>query len=218
MTYSKIVAILYKEYLLLRRNLKQYTILLLFYWFGGILGLYSLELAVSVGQMLFLFAPFALFRQEEEENFRKYMILLGEKEMVAGRYLFTLILCGLITMLNLIYLVFCQILSRKSTESPLLLLIFTIILGIFLLSISFPLFYAYDTAKAKPWFFLLLLFPIILTVIFHRYITLGIDIIWKKHGILPLVAGLLLLLGMSLMLAIFSYHKSVLLLREKDFS
>lgn len=218
MTNSKIIGVLYKEYLLLQQSLGQYTFLLCFYWCGSLLGLYSLEMAVSVGQMLFLFAPFALFRREEEQNLQKYMVLLGTKEMVTGRYLFALVLCGLVTMLNLLFLVFCQIFTQKSTESPLIVLFFSSIFGIFLLTLSFPLFYAYETKKAKPWFYLLLLVPSILIVIFYQNITFCINFIWEKAGILALVGLLLILLGSVLALGLFSLQKSILLQQKKDFS
>lgn len=218
MTFSMIIRVIYKEYLLMRPNLRQYGLLLLFYWIGCIFGLYPADFTVAMGQILFIMSTFVLFRREEQGNFRKYSLFLGRKESVTARYAFGVSMALFITMVNLIILVFLQIFTKKSTSEPLLALFFSTIGGLFAEFLALPLFYALDSPKAKPWFYLLILTPMTLLVIFYENITEWIDKIWIFGGFLALFFSLSLVLGGVLVLGLFSYQKSVEILVKKDFS
>lgn len=211
------INLLYKEYCLLRPSLSQYSSLLLFYWLGCLFGLYSLIITVSIGQLLFILATFALFRREEEGNFQKYSLFLGRSQNVSARYLFALLLALCITMMNLIILVFFQIFRQISSAEPLFVLFFSTITGLFIEFLALPLFYGLGTAQAKPWFYLLLLAPMTLIVIFYENITNWIGTIYQWGGIFALLGGFPLCLSAVLLLGLFSHKKSIEILDKKDF-
>ncbi len=204
-----IAGIVYSEYIMLKPSLGRYVALLLFYWILSYFGLYSVEIALALGQILLTLCPIALFSLEEEENSWAYFYLVpqGREILVKARYLFALGLSLLVTLVHLLVLVLWQVLLGGKV--PLFVLYLSSMLGIFLLSAFFPLYYNLGGRRSRPWFFLLLLVPLGLLVIFHQYITDGIRTFQEKTGELSLLSLCVALFLLEILLAFFSFRKSL---------
>lgn len=217
MTNSRFYSIIYKEYILLRGSISLYFKLILFYWLLSFLGLYEISYTISMGQILVILATVSQFKQEE--TFWKYVIIheKGRENAVYGRYIFTVLLTIVITMINLIIITFYQIFTGESVEIPLISLLFSTVLSLLLSSASLPLFYRLGSQKARPWFFLMVLIPLVLIVIYKPYITNSMEPFWRDGLSLDLFLLLFFLLFLVLILLFSSYLKSISLVKGKDF-
>lgn len=210
MTQSKIFSILYKEYILLETSLHIYGAIFLFYCLLTSFGLYPLSFTLTIGQIVVILSPIALF--QKEKTFQNYIYTLrsGRDCAVVGRYLFSLILTLLISGINLVIITFTSIISENSVTEALNFLFFATIFSELLLSIALPLFYALGEEKARPWFYLLVVTPVALFIIFRDYITRCIPLI---QGNFHLYFFMLALCAMALF---FSCGKSRQILWKKD--
>lgn len=207
-TESRIYGILYKEYLLLGGKLASYAKLTLVYWLLSILSVYPLWVAVTLGQMLMIFAPLALFSQEG--SFQEYMIFCpeGRKNCVKGRYMFCLAVTLLSTLVTLLLLTVWCIFAPITLG---FVALFTATsLGLCLLFLALPLFYAFSPKQARPWFFLLILTPLSLFVLNYDIITNSIQSFWT----IPTLCGMILVLLVAFLL---SLDKSQKIYQEKEF-
>lgn len=178
MTKRNINAILYKEYLLLRGNLRRYLGLALAYWLFAFLGLYPLWLAVMMGQLLFILAPISLFSQEEGLMDTLFLCDKGRYLSILGRFLSGICLCLFATVGNLCALVLWQILGEESITLPLMVLLFSSIWGLLLLCATLPLFFLLGKSRGKPWFFLLVLIPLALCLLWRPWLWTSWVVLW----------------------------------------
>lgn len=219
MTHSRLLGLIYKEYILLRGSMALYGKLMIFYWLLSGLGLYPISMTVGIGQIILIFAPLSLFFQEERFKFQEYLLNLPDdsKNMVKSRYLTICFVTLGVTMLNLLFIVFWQLFTKEYTEKALLSLAVSTIFAILIQSLALPLFYSLPCGKARPWFFLLILTPLSIYVIFRKTITNSISNITAEGGFFALFGGLFLLVALVLQLGFCSYLKSVKIMKMKYF-
>lgn len=204
--------LLYKEYIQLKDSLIGYGKLLLFYWLLAWLGLYPLWVAVSLGQFLLILAPLVLFIQESRENFHHYLYTVpqGPVKMVKSRYLFALFLGAISTQGNLLLLILWQL--WLGGDLPLRALMLSALGGFFLLFISLPLCYHLGGERARPWFYMMVLIPLVFYVLFRDSIAVRMDFL---HDSIQLRLFLTAVVALVI-LGYFSYRQSLSLLLEKN--
>lgn len=168
MTSSKIYSILYCQWLLLKPSVYAYGGILCSYWVLAFFGLYSMEIAVSLGQIVIILSPLALFSREEETGIYEYLLTLpqGREGGVTARYLFALSATMISTVFTIILVVLWDYLLNKSVLSVLLCLLLSSSFAVIFLDIALPLFYLLGAKKGRPWFYLLVLMPVALVVLF----------------------------------------------------
>lgn len=218
MTSSKLSTILYSQWLLLKPAVRAYGSILLSYWILAFFGLYSMEIAVSIGQIVIILSPLALFARENSSGFQEYLLLLpkGRFGLVTGRYLFAMFVVSLSTLITFTFLVFWQVMTKNNTLSVILALLLSTSVALLFLEIALPLLYKMGVKQGKPWFFLLVLTPIALLVLFLPEFEPTLLSFIEKEGEIKTLSYFILLVTASLTGLFPSYVVSMKIYEKKS--
>lgn len=207
-------SLLYHQWIHLKPSLSAYGGMLSFYWIFALCGLFSTEMAVSMGQIVIILSPLAIFTREEP--MQSYLMLLpkGRKLAVTGRYVFSLAVVVLTTSATLGILCLWQFVWGKPLFTSLFALFFSTILALFFLALSLPLLYGFGTKASKPWFFLLILLPVALFVLYLPFVDTQRWLAVQLQEGLQSFAKLVLLCAIALALMIPSHWISTKLVQN----
>lgn len=219
MTKRRINSNLYSQWLFLKPTILSYSAMIFSYWLLSFLGLFSLEIAVAMGQLVIILSPLSLFAREEDSGFAPVSALFpqGREGYVTARYLFALALTTVSTLIALISFIILSIVTQSSTFSLLLSLLLATLLGLVFLEISLPILFHLGAKDGKPWFFLLVLTPVaIFVMILPQLDSYLQDTIFSQPS-LQIFAWLLLWISIAFVGFVPSYIKSLEIFQNKSF-
>lgn len=154
-----------KDMLVMRKTLRTYALLLLFYLVMSALDLFPISMTTAVIQIIVMMLPTGAFSYDEMAKWDRYAMALpvGRRTVVAGRYCFALIL-GLGAALY--GLVVCVLLSIFSGQDAMMENLLTVLvslgLGLLYCDILLPLCYKLGPERARPYMYLVIFVPVIL--------------------------------------------------------
>ena len=158
--------LIWKDLLVLRRQLRTYLIFLVAYGALAVAGLFPLAAVTAVIQILLIMLPVSAFSFDELARWDRYAAALpgGRRAMVSARYLLTL---GIALAAAVLGAALCLVLSRAAGEplaEGLAAVAACLGLGLFIADVLLPLCYWLGVERARPWMYVVVFVPVLLFV------------------------------------------------------
>lgn len=209
-----------KDLLVLRKTLKSYAILLLFYLALTAVGGLDLSFVLAMINVIVMMLPIGAFSYDEQAKWDKYAMSLplGCRAVVGARYLFVLLLLLVSFAFGLLTCVLLSMGSRDLTESLASVLV-SMGAGLFIADVMLPLSYKLGPERARPYFYAVTLLPFV--ALFGAYklgVLDSVDLSWvdalSNTGALAVFAlvPLAALAGLAI-----SYRISCRIVASKEF-
>lgn len=163
------IGLIYKDLLVMRKPLRTYLLLLLFYLFLGVVNFYNLFFVLAVSQCL-LILPLSAFSYDEHAKWDRCAACLPvtRRQLVTAR-------CGIVLLLALCTTAFgaavCTMFSltgRSPAAAPIAMMLASLGAGLLIVDIMLPLNYKLGPKRARPCLFSIMLLPMIGLFIVNR--------------------------------------------------
>ena len=154
-----------KDMLVMRKTLRSYALLLLFYLVMSALDLFPISMTTAVIQIIVMMLPMGAFSYDEMAKWDRYAMALpvGRRAVVAGRYCFALILGLGAALYGLVVSVLLSIFSNQDVMMEnLLTVLVSLGIGLLYCDILLPLCYKLGPERARPYMYLVIFVPVIL--------------------------------------------------------
>ncbi len=207
-----------KEFLVMKKGVKSYAILLGFYLALSLMGVFSSSMFVSMMAVILLMIPVAVFSYDEQAKWDRYAVALpvSRKEIVGARYLFFLSFVGAALVLS----VAADAILISTQGGELLEYVMTLVLclaaAMLMGDVMLPINYKLGPEKARPFLFLVLGVPTAGVFLGFRFFSIDLDQLPD-----PSTAELIGLCGIVLIIAFvgmgISYWISCRIYQKKEF-
>ncbi len=156
--------LIWKDLLVLRKQLKSYLIILALYLVMAALGLFPISVVSAVLEIVLLMLPLSAFSYDEMSHWDRYAAALpvGRRTMVAARYLFTLGVALLAAVVGLACSLLFSLFSGEPVGENLVAVVVCLGIGLFYADILLPLCYKLGPERARPWLYVVIFLPIVL--------------------------------------------------------
>lgn len=156
--------LLLKDILVMSKTLKTYVLFLMFYLAMAALGLFTISFVTAFIQVIVMMMPIGIFSYDEAAKWERYAMTfpLSRRQLVGGRYLFTLVTAIGAALFGLLA---CVILSAAdgsvSVTEDLLTVAISLAVGILMADILLPLCYKLGPERARPYLYAIVFLPIV---------------------------------------------------------
>ena len=159
-----------KDFLVMRKTLKTYTLFLIFYAALAALGALPLATVTAMVQIILIMLPISAFSYDEFAKWDRYVLTLplGRRTVVKARYLFTLLMTLGAAAFGLLACVLLSLFRQESLRENLASVLMCLALGLFIADVMLPLCYKLGPERARPYLYLLVFLPVILLFITYK--------------------------------------------------
>lgn len=192
--------LLLKDILVLRKALKTYGMLLLFYLGMSIIGIFQLSIVTAMIQVMIMMLPISAFAYDEQAKWDRYAaaLPLSRRTVVQARYLLVLIIAAAAAVFGLIGCVFLTIVSPDEVQETLIVVLVALGIGIFIADILLPISYKLGAERARPYLMAVALVPtVILFIGAQAGLFRGLDLTWIDRLSPPAMLGLISLIPLA---------------------
>lgn len=157
--------LLMKDFLVLRKALKTYLLILVFYLAISVTGSLSPSLVCSMTCMIILMVPISAFSYDELSGWNRYAVALplSRATIVPARYLFVLILEIAALLFGLLTCALLLALDPAAPVSEALLSMAAVLgFGLVVVAVLLPLNYKLGPERARPYLYLIVFIPVLL--------------------------------------------------------
>lgn len=158
--------LIWKDLLVLRKQMKSYLIILALYLVLAALGLFPISVVSATLEIILLMLPLSAFTYDEMSHWDRYAAALpvGRRTMVAARYLFTLGVALLAAVVGVICSLLFSLVSSEPLGENLVAVVVCLGIGLFYADLLLPLCYKLGPERARPWLYVVIFLPILLVV------------------------------------------------------
>lgn len=158
--------LIWKDLLVLRKQMKSYLIILALYLVLAALGLFPISVVSATLEIILLMLPLSAFTYDEMSHWDRYAAALpvGRRTMVAARYLFTLGVALLAAVVGVICSLLFSLFSSEPLGENLVAVVVCLGIGLFYADLLLPLCYKLGPERARPWLYVVIFLPILLIV------------------------------------------------------
>ena len=158
--------LIWKDLLVLRRQLRTYLIFLVAYGALAVAGLFPLAAVTAVIQILLVMLPISAFSFDELARWDRYAAALpgGRRTMVSARYLFTLLVALGGAVVGTAACLILSLLSETPLDEGLAAVLACLGLGLLMADVLLPLCYWLGVERARPWMYVVVFVPVFLFV------------------------------------------------------
>ena len=165
--------LIWKDAMVMRKNIKFYAIFLIAYFGLALLGIFELTFVISFSAVIIMMLPISCFSFDEAAKWDRFArsFPLGPQTIVGARYLFTLLILLILAAFSSVCAVLLTLLDIGGT--PLIEHIATMLgslgMGLFIVDIMLPLCYKLGPERARPYLFAVIFIPFVVIFLLIRF-------------------------------------------------
>lgn len=159
-----------KDFLVMRKTLKYYLVILVIYAALAYLEILDYSFIITFIQVLIAAVPFSAFAYDEQAKWNRYAaaLPLGRKAIVGARYLFVLSVLLLASAAAVVGSVGLCLARKEDPLTLALTLMISTAIGITLAVILLPICYKLGAEKARTFLYILVFVPMIVVVLLAK--------------------------------------------------
>lgn len=200
-----------KDFLVMRKSLKVYGIMLVIYLALVALGMLSVTFFITVFNILIMMLPMSTFSWDELARWDRYAMTLplGRRRVVGARYLFALLLTLCAGTISLFLCAVASILNGEELMLGITIEITALTAGLLMLDLMLPILYRLGPERGRPWLFVIIFLPVLAIAGAARFGVIdSMDFRWINDLPAPAFIGLVVLVPV---LAIAGFGASYLI-------
>lgn len=204
-----------KDFLCVKKALRSYIIMILFYYVLAVIGFFPFGTALSMGQAIVTMLPLSTFSYDDFSKWNEFAVSLplSRKTIVLSRYFFSLILACAIAALNFLVAAILSVVGNENFSDLAIPVCVVFFYVLFIYSVLFPLIYKVGIERARPALFIFTLLPIAIAFLFAKaFPSLASSIV--SLPLMPIACIGLLFVCTA---CVFSFFQSLRIFSKKDF-
>ena len=213
--------LIWKDFLVMRKALKSYLLLVVFYILLTYLGFFDYSFIITFVQVALSVLPISAFAYDEQAKWDRYAMALplGRRGVVRARYLFVLALALLTMALGLAGTGLLYLVRQADPLEMFIILMVSSTIGLIIPTILLPLSYKLGAERARPYLFAIIFIPVIAVVLLAKAGVLDVSFLKGMELLSPAaLAGSALLLPLGGLAGLFlSYLVSCRIAAGKEF-
>ena len=156
--------LIWKDFLVLRKNLRLYVLFLLGYLGMALLGIFDLTFVTTFCSVILMILPISAFSYDEFARWDRYArtLPLSTRQLVGGRYLFVLLLMLAVAAIGAVSAVLLSFTGSVDLWESLGTQLVSLGAALFIVDVMFPLNYRLGPERARPFLFAVTFLPFIL--------------------------------------------------------
>lgn len=165
--------LVWKDILVMRKNLKFYAVFLLVYFAMAVLGIFDITFVTSFSTVVLMMLPVSCFSFDEQAKWDRFAraFPLNPRTIVGARYLFTLLILLVVTAFSAVAAVLVDVLNIGA--APLMENIASLLgsmgAGLFIVDVMLPLCYKMGAERARPYLFAVIFIPFVVFFLLLRF-------------------------------------------------
>ncbi len=210
-----------KDFLVMRKALKSYLLLVGFYIFLAYLDLFDYSFIITFVQVVLAVLPITAFAYDEQAKWDRYAMALplGRRGVVRARYLFVLVLALLTMALGLAGTGLLYLVRQADPLEMFITLMVSSAIGLIIPAILLPLSYKLGAERARPYLYAIIFIPVVAVVLLTRAGVLDVSLLKGMDLLAPAaLAGSAVLLPLGGLAGLFlSYLVACRIAAGKEF-
>ncbi len=210
-----------KDFLVMRKALKSYLLLVGFYIFLAYLDLFDYSFIITFVQVVLAVLPITAFAYDEQAKWDRYAMALplGRRGVVRARYLFVLVLALLTMALGLAGTGLLYLVRQADPLEMFITLMVSSAIGLIIPAILLPLSYKLGAERARPYLYAIIFIPVVAVVLLTRAGVLDVSLLKGMDLLAPAaLAGSAVLLPLGGLAGLFlSYLVACRIAADKEF-
>lgn len=210
-----------KDFLVMRKALKSYLLLVGFYIFLAYLDLFDYSFIITFVQVVLAVLPITAFAYDEQAKWDRYAMALplGRRWVVRARYLFVLVLALLTMALGLAGTGLLYLVRQADPLEMFITLMVSSAIGLIIPAILLPLSYKLGAERARPYLYAIIFIPVVAVVLLTRAGVLDVSLLKGMDLLAPAaLAGSAVLLPLGGLAGLFlSYLVACRIAAGKEF-
>ena len=210
-----------KDFLVMRKALKSYLLLVGFYIFLAYLDLFDYSFIITFVQVVLAVLPITAFAYDEQAKWDRYAMALplGRRGVVRARYLFVLVLALLTMALGLAGTGLLYLVRQADPLEMFVTLMVSSAIGLIIPAILLPLSYKLGAERARPYLYAIIFIPVVAVVLLTRAGVLDVSLLKGMDLLAPAaLAGSAVLLPLGGLAGLFlSYLVACRIAAGKEF-
>jgi len=156
-----VIGLVWKDVLVMRKALRTYGMLLLFYLLMVVMGMLSLSIVVVMVEVIIMILPISAFSYDEMAKWDRYAAAmpLSKREMVGARYLFVLLMMAIAAAFGFAACAVMTIVGDGSVTEGLMTVLVALAAGLVIADFMLPLCYKLGPERARPYMYLVIFIP-----------------------------------------------------------
>ena len=213
--------LIWKDFLVMRKALKSYLLLVVFYIFLAYLDFFDYSFIITFVQVVLAVLPITAFAYDEQAKWDRYAMALplGRRGVVRARYLFVLVLALLTMALGLAGTGLLYLVRQADPLEMFITLMVSSAIGLIIPAILLPLSYKLGAERARPYLYAIIFIPVVAVVLLTRAGVLDVSLLKGMDLLAPAaLAGSAVLLPLGGLAGLFlSYLVACRIAAGKEF-
>ena len=158
--------LVWKDMLIMRKTIKAYCVILVFYLIMAAMGLFTLSFVTGIIEFIVMMVPYAAFTYDEQAKWERYACALpmGRRAVVTARYVFTLLLLALAAAVGLGSSALLAATGQEGALEGLAATLGCLGMGVLAADVILPLSYKLGVERARPFLYVVVFLPVLLIV------------------------------------------------------
>jgi len=153
--------LVWKDILVMRKSLRTYGLLLLFYLMMVVMGMLPLSVVVAMVEVIIRILPISAFSYDEMAKWDRCVAAmpLGKREIVGARYLFALVMTMISAAFGLATCALMTIVGDGQIAEGIITVLVALAVGLLIADFLLPLCYKLGPERARPYMYLVIFIP-----------------------------------------------------------
>lgn len=165
--------LIWKDALVMRKNIKFYAIFLIAYFSLAVLGIFELTFVISFSTVIIMVMPVSCFSFDEAAKWDRFCrsFPLAPRSIVGARYLFTLLILLALAAFSLLCALLLSLLNIGNVPpiENVASMLGSMGAGLFIVDVMLPLCYKLGPERARPYLFAVIFIPFIALFLLLRF-------------------------------------------------
>lgn len=155
------IGLVWKDVLVMRKSLRIYGFLLLFYLTMVVMEMIPLSMVIAIVEVIIMILPISAFSYDEMAKWDRYAMAmpLSKREVVGARYLFALMMTLLAAAFGFVSCALMTIMGNGAVTEGLATVLVALAAGLVIADILLPLCYKLGPERARPYMYLVIFIP-----------------------------------------------------------
>lgn len=165
--------LIWKDALVMRKNIRFYVIFMLAYFGLAVLGVFDASIVISFSTVIIMVLPISCFSFDETAKWDRFCrsLPLESRDIVGARYLFTLLILLVLAACSSVCAVLFTLMNLGSASliENIASMLGSMGAGLFIVDIMLPLCYKLGAERARPYLFAVVFFPFVAIFLLLRF-------------------------------------------------
>lgn len=215
------IGLVWKDILVMRKSLRTYGMLLLFYLAMVVMEMMPLSMVIAIVEVIIMILPISAFSYDEMARWDRYAMAmpLSKRELVGARYLFALLMTLIAGAFGFASCAFMAVTGNGTVSEGLATVLVALAGGLVITDILLPLCYKLGPERARPYMYLVIFVPTLaLFAVAKTGILDSVDFGWLNQLSEGAVLGLFALLPLLALAGLgLSWMVSCRIMERKEF-